>query len=416
MTGALALEGGASAPGAHDIVQGTLQVEDTTNYQINFISGVKYIIAHQVVTVTPKAGQSKTYDGVTAENIQFDSDMPGVTFTGALALENNAKDAGSHNIVRGTLEAEGLYMINVVGNVEYTINPAPLTVTPVSGQSKVYDKTTVTSGIEYTVEANGLKGSDTLSGALALENSAVTAGEHKIVVGTLTNPNYILTVATVNFTITPKAITVTPVSGQTKVYDKTAPEIAYEDVEGLLPGDTLSGALALENGAVDAGTHKIVAGTLSNPNYIVSVADESFTITPKSLTVTPKAGQSKIFDGNTASVIEYDVSGILEGDTLTGALTLENGASSVGSHRIVLGTLTNPNYTITVSEVYFTIEAAPSAGESSNNASGTSSKSNQAGQTDDEDNVQTGNVFPAVALTALLFAFAGVIVTRKRRQ
>ena len=150
MTGALALENDAYTPGVYNIVQGTLEVVDTTNYEISFVSGVKYTIAHQVVTVTPKAGQSKTYDGMTAENIQFDSDILGVTFTGALALENDAKDAGSHNIVRGTLEAEGFYVINMVGNVKYTINPAPLTVTPVSGQSKEYDKTPVTSGIEYT--------------------------------------------------------------------------------------------------------------------------------------------------------------------------------------------------------------------------------------------------------------------------
>lgn len=408
MTGALALENDAYTPGVYNIVQGTLEVVDTTNYEINFISGVKYTIAHQVVTVTPKAGQSKTYDGMTAENIQFDSDIPGVTFTGALALENDAKDAGSHNIVRGTLEAEGFYVINMVGNVKYTINPAPLTVTPVSGQSKEYDKTPVTSGIEYTVD--GLKGSDTLSGALALENDAVTAGEHKIVAGTLSNPNYIITVTPVSFTITPKAITVTPVPGQTKVYDKTAPEIAYE-AEGLLDGDTLSGALALENDAVDAGTYQIVIGTLSNPNYSISVAEESFTITPRSLTVTPKAGQSKTFDGKTASVIEYDVSGILEGDTLSGALALENEASSVGSHRIVLGTLSNPNYNISVDEAYFTIEAAPNASESN-----TSSKGSQDGQSDDEENVKTGGVFPTVALVALMFAFAGAVVFIKRRQ
>ena len=61
------------------------------------------------------------------------------------------------------------------------------------------------------------------------------------------------------------------------------------------------------------------------------------------------------------------MSGILEGDTLSGALALENDASSVGTIESCC-TLSNPNYAISVDEAYFTIEAAPNASESNTRA------------------------------------------------
>ena len=70
------------------------------------------------------------------------------------------------------------------------------------------------------------------------------------------------------FTITPKPITVIPVSGHSKVAGEEDPALAYA-VSGLVGHDNLSGALAREPGE-DPGEYLILLGSLSHPDYAIS--------------------------------------------------------------------------------------------------------------------------------------------------
>lgn len=67
---------------------------------------------------------------------------------------------------------------------------------------------------------------------------------------------------TVAFTIQKRSISVTPNSGQYKIYGDTVPVISYQ-VEGLMDGDNLSGNLSYGKDE-NAGSYEITKGTLSN--------------------------------------------------------------------------------------------------------------------------------------------------------
>lgn len=78
-------------------------------------------------------------------------------------------------------------------------------------------------------------------------------------------------------------VTVTPRSGQSKVYGESDPSIRAT-YRGTVSGETLSGRLSRESGE-SVGRYRITMGTLesSNPNYAITLASETFEITPKSI-------------------------------------------------------------------------------------------------------------------------------------
>ncbi len=84
---------------------------------------------------------------------------------------------------------------------------------------------------------------------------------------------------TVNYTITPKPITVTAVN-KTKTYGDADPELTI-DVPGLVAGDTLSGSLERVQGE-DANTYEIRQKiAFANPNYTITFKPGTFTIKPR---------------------------------------------------------------------------------------------------------------------------------------
>ena len=98
--------------------------------------------------------------------------------------------------------------------MKFIIEKKTVTVTPDSGQSKVYGSAdyTLTFELSETVATNG---------ALS-RNPGDDAGEYDIIIGTLesVSTNQILKLSTtvVKFTISKKTVTVTPDSGQSKIY------------------------------------------------------------------------------------------------------------------------------------------------------------------------------------------------------
>ena len=103
-----------------------------------------------------------------------------------------------------------------------------------------------------------------------------------------------LTFTTVNFAITADPITVTPTSGQSKVYGAVDPIFAYTFSPTLVGSDTFSGALTRTAGS-NVGNYALSRGSLSlSSNYTVTVTTGvTFAITTKSITVTPSSGQKQ---------------------------------------------------------------------------------------------------------------------------
>ena len=87
-------------------------------------------------------------------------------------------------------------------------------------------------------------------------------------------------------TITQRTLTITPNSGQSKVYGEEDPTFTYTSV-GLVAGDAITGTLSRQTPENNnAGTYKITQGTLSaGDNYAITFdGTVDFTINPKNLT------------------------------------------------------------------------------------------------------------------------------------
>jgi alpha-tubulin suppressor-like RCC1 family protein len=89
---------------------------------------------------------------------------------------------------------------------------------------------------------------------------------------------YSNSIASLSATVTGRAITITPTGSQSKLFGDSDPVIQYSITSGSLHGlDTLSGALSRAAGE-DVGTYQIAIGSLSNANYVITLAPVSFTI------------------------------------------------------------------------------------------------------------------------------------------
>lgn len=97
---------------------------------------------------------------------------------------------------------------------------------------------------------------------------------------------YCGTISGQTITIIQRTLTITPMSGQSKVYGEEDPTFTYTSV-GLVAGDAITGALSRVTPSIDnVGTYKITQGTLTaGGNYTITF-DETvdFTIYPKNLT------------------------------------------------------------------------------------------------------------------------------------
>ena len=163
--------------------------------------------------------------------------------------------------------------------------------------------------------------------------------------------NYNITNNTANFTIAPKAITVTPDPGQTKVFGDADPVFTYTSSEPV----SFTGALSRVGGA-NVGEYAITIGDLSaGSNYAITLVPANFSITPKGITVTADSGQSKVF-GASEPTLTY-----LSSDPaapFTGALHRIAG-ENVGTYAIDQGDLSaGTNYTITFVPANFSITPA----------------------------------------------------------
>ena len=201
-----------------------------------------------------------------------------------------------------------------------------------------------------------------MSGALA--TSATTAsnvGLYGITQGTLAaSSNYTLSSFTgANLTVGQRAITVTA-DAQSRAYGDVNPALTYQvGGSGLVNGDTLSGALATSATiASNVGTYGIRQGTLAaSGNYALNYTGNNLTVSQRALTVTADAQSRAYGDANPALTYQVGGSGLVNGDTLSGALaTSATTLSSVGVYGITQGTLAaSGNYALNYTSANLTV-------------------------------------------------------------
>ena len=104
----------------------------------------------------------------------------------------------------------------------------------------------------------------------------------------------------------------------------------------------MSGALATSaTTASNVGTYGIGQGTLAaSGNYALNYASADLTVTQRAITVTADAKSRAYGDANPALTYQVGGSGLVNGDSLSGALaTSATAASNVGTYGIGQGTL-----------------------------------------------------------------------------
>ena len=153
--------------------------------------------------------------------------------------------------------------------------------------------------------------------------------------------------ATLVYTITPKALTVTGATANNKVYDRTtAATITGSTLVGIVGTDVVTVSNTGTFDTANAGTVKTVTSTqtLSGADaakYTLTVPTGlTADITPKALTIGSAAAQNKNFDGNTTATITGTLTGVIAPDAVTLNLSGTFASSAVGTGIVVTSTST----------------------------------------------------------------------------
>ena len=200
-----------------------------------------------------------------------------------------------------------------------------------------------------------------MSGALATSATiASNVGTYGIGQGTLAaSGNYALNYTSNNLTVGQRAITVTA-DAKSRAYGDVNPALTYQvGGSGLVNGDTLSGALATSaTTASNVGTYGITQGTLAaSGNYALNYTSADLTVGQRAITVTADAKSRAYGDANPALTYQVGGSGLVNGDSLSGALaTSATTASNVGTYGINQGTLAaSGNYALNYASANLTV-------------------------------------------------------------
>ncbi|WP_250624998.1 YDG domain-containing protein [Pinirhizobacter soli] len=316
------------------------------------------IINPAVLTARIIGNPTKTYDGspqvsLGSGNYELDGFVAGEggSITPSSHVAYASKDAGNWNIVAllavtsftansGTLFSN--YVLPTEADGMGTINQAPLFITGVSAQNKVYDTTDLATLNVGGAQLQGLVAADSgdvtlnapATGHFATANAgsgiAVTPGVFSL--SGSEAGNYTLQPLTSLFAnITPAPLTLSGIGiDPSKIYDgSTLVNINGTAVlNGLLGGDAASVQLNATGAAANTRTADVgnnlavlfggysLTGTLAN-NYALSQPGSStINITPKQLTATIIGDPTKAYDGSTSTTLtaaNYLLNGFVAG-------------------------------------------------------------------------------------------------------
>ena len=246
----------------------------------------------------------------------------------------------------GTFTASNYSISYVAGNI--TVTAAPLTITGLTANSKVYDRTTVAT-MSGTATLNGVVAGDaiTLGGAPTFTFATANVGVGIVVTVsgyTITGAaagNYTLTQPS-GFTadITAKALTIASAAASNKVYDATNAATITGTLTGVIAGDvvTLNATGTFPSKNVGTGLAVTATCTLSGANAGNYTLTEPVGLTAdigKNALSSGITASNKIYDGTTAGSLSGSgsLTGVIAGDvvTLGGSGTAVFASKNVGT-------------------------------------------------------------------------------------
>ncbi|MFH0876881.1 MAG: MBG domain-containing protein [Candidatus Omnitrophota bacterium] len=263
-------------------------------------------------------------------------DVASVTLTSPEAGDPTASISGptypivpSNAVITGPRELD--YIINYLDGA-LTITPKSASVTP-NAASKVYGAVDPT----LTGTLSGFLTADSVTANYTRAAGETVAGGPYTISATLSPSgvlgNYNITYNTANFTITPKAASVTP-NAASKVYGAVDPTLTGV-LSGFLPADLVTASYMRAAGETVGSSPYTISATLSPSgvlgNYDITYNTANFSITPASLAITADNqtktyGNLFIFAGT-----EFTTSGLKNADTVTGVTLNSTGAAATAS-------------------------------------------------------------------------------------
>ena len=339
------------------------------------------------LTITGISGVDKVYDGTTAASASGTPVLSGLVsgdnifLVGSPSYAFVSANTGS-NITINT-SGYSIYGTNI-GN--YTliqpdlladITSKGLTITGISGDDKVYDRTTAASATGTATLLNVVSGDDVSLGgspiftfATANVGTAITVNTTGYTISGTALANYTLTQPTLSADITQKELTIIGILADNKVYDGTtsASNSGIANLLGVETGDevTLGGSPIFSFASANVGTGISVATSgysisgVNSTNYILTQPTLSANITQAGLTISATAGLTKVY-GATDPTLTYSISGFVNGDTEadldTGVSISRATGEDVGIY-IISGSATDANYNINFVTNTFSITAA----------------------------------------------------------
>ena len=303
----------------------------STNYSFSYTSTANLTITQATPTVsialsaaTPTYGTIDTITATASIPGIVDFKVGGVSISGCGAASTAISAPYTAQCLWSPGAASTSYSLTAslspTNTVDYTSassattttpnsNRAAITVTPTTGQSKVYGANDPV--ITYSITSGALIGSDVLSGALTYTGTNV--GNYSITIGTLANSSYAITLASVNFSITQATQTAVSLSSLSAAYNPSNKTAALTGTGGTGTGSYLT-ALDSSNTTpgcsvtgttltyTTAGTCVIAVTRSSDTNYLARTDVVSFSIGLASQTITFNSLSARSYSSDTFTV------------------------------------------------------------------------------------------------------------------
>ncbi|WP_211299952.1 YDG domain-containing protein, partial [Cecembia rubra] len=337
-------------------------------------------VAQKELSITGLTGNNKIYNRTTAASVTGTAVLSGVETGDIVTLGGTPTFTfASPNVGPGINISTTGYTISGASASNYTlaqpllsanITAKELSVTGLTGNNKIYDRTTAASvtgtaalsGVE-TGDIVTLGGTPTFTFASPNVGTGINISTTGYTISGASASNYTLAQPSFSANITAKELSVTGLTGNNKIYDRTtaASVTGTAALSGVETGDivTLGGTPTFTFASPNVGTGINISTTgytisgASASNYSLVQPSFSANITAKALTVAAD-DRNKVYDGEafTAFTVSYD--GFIEGEDaadLDGELifTIDPAGPAVnaGTYLITPSGLTSDNYDIT---------------------------------------------------------------------
>lgn len=306
--------------------------------------------AQELITTGSAEGGEMRYalgtDATTAPDASaYTTSIPKATNAGTYYVWYRVKGDSNHNDV-------------AAASVTVTINKKLLTITA-GAKSKVYGE----KDPELTYDSTGLVEGDNITGSLT-RDAGENAGTYAITQGTVTaSDNYELSYVPALLTITKADSNTTAPTANELNYSGSAQELV---TAGTPTGGTLVYSTDGESynemipTGINAGEYTVYYKVIGDANHNDKVVQQ-VTVTILARTLDIKADEKSKTYGEDDPALTYTSEGLVEGDSITGALSRAEG-ENVGTYAIEQGTLTaGDNYIITYTGANLAITEAASS-------------------------------------------------------